>query len=193
MKHRLGAALVLATALATSTAPAALAQSDASTQGLRKAVSPERISEHLHAFQAHSTVGGNRVASSPGYQASADYVEAKLEAAGYTVSRDPFQFVYNADIEPPVFSVQGGASYVDGVDFASMTFSPNGDETARLWAVDIRPPQPGDSPNGVSTSGCEASDYTRPASRPARSRSCSAARARSARRRPSPAPPAPPR
>jgi Zn-dependent M28 family amino/carboxypeptidase len=160
MKHRLGAALVLATALATSTAPAALAQSDASTQGLRKAVSPERISEHLHAFQSHSTVGGNRVASSPGYQASADYVEAKLEAAGYTVSRDPFQFVYNADIEPPVFSVQGGASYVDGVDFSSMTFSPNGDETAKLWAVDIRPPQPGDPDTGLSTSGCEASDYT---------------------------------
>jgi hypothetical protein len=82
MKHRLGAALVLATAFATTTAPAALAQTDSSTQGLRKAVSPERISEHLNAFQSHSTVGGNRVASSPGYQASADYVEAKLEAAG---------------------------------------------------------------------------------------------------------------
>ena len=159
MKHRLGAALVLATALAASTAPTASAQSDTSTQGLRKAVSPERISEHLRAFQTHATVGGNRVASSPGYQASADYVESKLEAAGYTVTRDPFQFVYNADIEPPVFSVQGGQSYVDGTDFASMTFSPNGDETAAVWAVDLRRPLPSDSPDGVSTSGCEASDF----------------------------------
>jgi hypothetical protein len=74
MKHRLGAALVLVTALAASTAPAASAQSDSSTQGLRKAVSPERINEHLRAFQSHSTVGGNRVASSPGFQASANYV-----------------------------------------------------------------------------------------------------------------------
>jgi Zn-dependent M28 family amino/carboxypeptidase len=158
MKHRLGAALVLATALAISTAPAALAQSDKSTQGLRKAVSPERINEHLHAFQAHSTLGGNRVASSPGFQASANYVQSKLEAAGYTVTRDPFQFVYNADIEPPVFS-SGGTNYVDGVDFASMTFSPNGDETAQVWAVDLRRPQPGDSPDGVSTSGCETADF----------------------------------
>ena len=159
MKHRLGAALVLATAFAATTATAAPAQSDSSTQGLRKAVSPERISEHLRAFQSHSTVGGNRVASSPGFQASADYVQAKLEAAGYNVSRDPFEFVYNADIEPPVMSVQGGKSYVDGPDFASMTFSPNGDDTAVLWAVDIRPPQPGDPDTGVSTSGCEASDF----------------------------------
>src|SRR5687768_15149210 len=140
MKHRFGAALVLATTLAVSTAPAAFADDTSSTRGLRKAVSPAGINEHLQAFQSHSTMGGNRVASSPGFQASADYVEAKLEAAGYTVTRDPFQFVYNADIEPPVFST-GGTSYVDGVDFASMTFSPNGDETAKLWAVDLRRPQ----------------------------------------------------
>ena len=159
MKHRFGAALALGATLAVSTAPAAFAEDISSTRGLRKAVSPAQINEHLRAFQSHSTVGGNRVASSPGFQASANYVEDKLEAAGYTVTRDPFQFVYNADIEPPVFS-SGGTSYVDGVDFASMTFSPNGDETAQVWAVDLRPPQPTDPDTGVSTSGCEASDYT---------------------------------
>src|SRR5688500_6654514 len=98
MKHRFGAALALGATLAVSTAPAAFADDISSTRGLRKAVSPAQINEHLRAFQSHSTVGGNRVASSPGFQASANYVEDKLEAAGYTVTRDPFEFVYNADI-----------------------------------------------------------------------------------------------
>jgi Zn-dependent M28 family amino/carboxypeptidase len=158
MKHRLSAALAIGVGVAVSMAPVAFADDENSTRGLRKAVTTAGINEHLHAFQAHSALGGNRVASSPGFKASADYVENKLEAAGYEVTRDPFEFVYNADIETPVFAVQGGRSYVDGTEFASMTFSPNGDDTATLWAVDLV--QPGNDPAGnVSTSGCQAADF----------------------------------
>ena len=130
------------------------------TRGIRKAVTLAGVREHQQALQAISDAnGGNRVASSPGYEASADYVEQRLEAAGYTVTRDPFQFVFNADLTPPVFEQvsPNPATYVDGVDFASMTYSPNGDVTAPVTAVDLVVPSPG-TDNG-NTSGCEASDF----------------------------------
>ena len=84
-----------------------------------------------------------------------------MTAAGYVVSTHSFNFLYNADATPPIFQQTAPvqASYVDGPDFASMTFSPNGDHTAAVTAVDIRLPQPGDPPTGVSTSGCEDSDF----------------------------------
>jgi hypothetical protein len=47
-------------------------------------------------------------------------------------------------------------SYVDGVDFASMTFSPNGDVTGDVVAVDLTLPP---TPEPSSTSGCEAADF----------------------------------
>jgi len=130
------------------------------TQGLRKAVTLAGVREHQQAFQQISDAsGGNRAAGSPGYAASADYVQSKLEAAGYTVSRHSFQFVYNADRTPPVFQQISphAAMYVDGTDFASMTYSPNGDVTAPVTAVDLIVPSPG-TDNG-NTSGCEAADF----------------------------------
>jgi hypothetical protein len=86
-------------------------------------------------------------------------VETKLEAAGYTVTRDPFEFVFNADRTPPVFKQTSPArvDYVDGVDVSSMTFSPNGDVTAAVTAVDLVVPAPG-ADNG-HTSGCETSNF----------------------------------
>ena len=109
-----------------------------STRGLQKAVTTNGIDEHLQAFQTHGDLnGGNRAGGSPGYEASADYVTARLERKGYTVTDDFFDFVYNADRTPPLLTVQGGNDYVDGNDFASMTFSPNGDVTAQVVAVDL--------------------------------------------------------
>jgi hypothetical protein len=56
---------------------------------------------------------------------------------GYNVRTHAFQFAYNADLTPPVLTQVSptSTSYVDGADFASMTFSPNGDVTARVWAA----------------------------------------------------------
>lgn len=36
--------------------------------------------------------GGNRAAGTPGFDASVEYVASRLEAAGYTVERQPFEF-----------------------------------------------------------------------------------------------------
>ena len=141
--------------------PAALADEISETKGFRKAVTLAGIREHQAAFQAHSDAnGGNRVAGGPGYEASADYVAAKMEAAGYIVSTYTFNFVFNADATPPTLRQESPTpvTYVDGVDYASMTFSGSiPSTTASVWAVDLALPQaPGP---GATTSGCEASDF----------------------------------
>lgn len=129
------------------------------TLGFRKAVTVAGIREHQAAFQSFSdALGGNRVAGSAAYEASRDYVVERMEAAGYVVSLHAFNFLYNADATPPIFQqiTPTPTSYVDGVDFSSMTFSPNGDFTAAVTAVDLTLP-PAAVPS--STSGCEAADF----------------------------------
>lgn len=153
---------ILVMLLATTVAPVAGADPNSEiqqTKGFRNAVTVAGIREHQAAFQAHSdALGGNRVASSAAYEASANYVVARMEAAGYQVSSHYFTFTYNADLTPPIFNQVSptATSYVDGIDFSSMTFSPNGDYTAAVTAVDLVVPSP--VANG-NTSGCETSDF----------------------------------
>jgi len=141
-------------------APAAYADDTTETQGLRKAVTLAGVRDHQAALDAIGAAnGGNRVAGSSGYIASANYVESKLTAAGYTVTRFPFQFTFNADATPAVFqqTAPTPTTYVDGVEFSSMTFSGNGDVTTSVAAVDLTIP-PSATPN-TSTSGCESADF----------------------------------
>lgn len=166
VRRRTPAALVVAVAavavggLATPAgavpAPGEIAQS----QGLRKSVTLAGVRDHQAAWQAISDAnGGNRVGGSVAYDKSAEYVETTLRAAGYSPTRHWFQFVFNADRTPPVFQQisPNPTTYVDGPDFASMTYSPNGDVTAPVTAVDLVVPSPF-AANG-NTSGCEAADF----------------------------------
>ncbi|HVL64711.1 MAG TPA: M28 family metallopeptidase [Actinomycetota bacterium] len=143
-----------------TTAGANPKSSIASTQGFRKQVTLAGIQEHLQAFQSFSDAhGGNRAGGSPGFEASADYVAQRAAAAGLNVSSHYFNFVYNADRTPPEMSQTSpnAVTYTDGVDFASMTYSPSGDVSAPVVAVDlVLPPGPTDNSN---TSGCESSDF----------------------------------
>lgn len=162
------AATTAATALALTGTPASADSSTKSgqsalsfTQGFRKAVSVERIRRHQAAFQQFSDEGGtgNRVGGSPANRASVDYVAAKAAAAGLDVTLQPFEFQYNADASAAVLNqvAPSSTSYVDGVDFASMSSSGSGDVTAPVVAVDLVLPQaPGP---GLTTSGCEAADF----------------------------------
>jgi Zn-dependent M28 family amino/carboxypeptidase len=128
------------------------------TQGFRKAVTVAGIREHQEAFQDFADAGvGNRVASSDAYEDSADYVAERMEAAGYEVSSHSFEFIYNADLTTPIFEQISpvSVSYTDGVDFLSMTFSPNADVTAPVTAVDLNIANPDVAP----TSGCEPADF----------------------------------
>ncbi|MDQ3787201.1 MAG: M28 family metallopeptidase [Actinomycetota bacterium] len=51
------------------------------------------VQAHLNQFQSIATSnGGNRAHGRPGYRASIDYVQAKLNAVGYTTSLQPFTY-----------------------------------------------------------------------------------------------------
>jgi Zn-dependent M28 family amino/carboxypeptidase len=130
------------------------------TKVLRNTVTVSGMEEHLAALQKIADEnGGNRVSGFPAYNQSVDYVKGRLKAAGYEVTVQPFQFPSNADATPPVFAqtAPDPATYQDGTDFASMTYSGNGDVTAAITAVDLVVPPVGVD-NG-NTSGCEMSDF----------------------------------
>jgi Zn-dependent M28 family amino/carboxypeptidase len=154
--------LLMALTLAvTLWVPVAYADDIRNTQGFRKAVTLSGIREHQAAFQAHGNAnGGTRVAGSPGYEASANYVVSRMQAAGYLVSSQYFEFPYVGDRTPPTFQQISPSprTFVDGVDYGTMQYSGSGDVTAPLVAVDlVLPPPPG--PGNNNTSGCEAADF----------------------------------
>jgi len=165
IRHKAVLAVALALALVAGVAPAAArsARGDlAVTQGFRRAVTVGGILEHLQAFQAASdTNGGNRVGGGPGFEASAEYVTSRLAAAGYTVTNQYFSFLFNADRTPPVLRQDSpdGTTYVDGVDFASMTFSESTEVSAPIHAVELNIPAVEGAPDNSNTSGCEAADF----------------------------------
>ena len=137
---------------------------------LREAVTVAGIMEHENAFQDIGTItGGNRLSGTAGYDASADYVAERAEAAGLEVSRFDFDYDLDllADFTPPVLSVTAGGAaraFVPGIggtlfsdgDFGSMYASPSGDLTRPVWAadVDLDP-----ATAASNTSGCQAADY----------------------------------
>ena len=84
------AALVAAGLVAT---PAAATSTD--PHWFAAQVKTKEVLQHLEALQeiadAHD---GTRASGTPGFDASGDYVQGLLEDAGYTVGRQPFDFVY---------------------------------------------------------------------------------------------------
>jgi Zn-dependent M28 family amino/carboxypeptidase len=156
----LAAVLATATGFALAAASPAGAAVPTDTSALRSAVTAAGILEHQQALQAIADAnGGTRLAGTPGYDQSADYVAALLEAAGYVVTRQPFDFAFFQELAPPVFErvSPNPVTYVPGDDFGTMTYSGSGDVTGTVQAVDLVLP-PGATPN-TSTSGCEASDF----------------------------------
>lgn len=141
-------------------APSTLADDISETKGLRKGVTLAGIREHQQAFQNFADAnGGNRVAGGTGgFDDSAQYVYDRMVAAGYDVSFQEFEFLFVGDRTPPVLAQVSPTptTYVDGVDFATMSYSGSGDVTGSLVAVDLVVPAPGP---GATTSGCEASDF----------------------------------
>ncbi|OUM44748.1 M20/M25/M40 family metallo-hydrolase [Arthrobacter agilis] len=123
---------------------------------LRSAVSAENITRHLEELQAIADANdGNRAAGTSGHVASAEYIEAQLQAAGYETGRQYFtypRFVVNLAVLAQMSPSPTTYTYSD--DFLGMTYSGDGDVTAAVTAVDVN--LAGDR---ASTSGCEASDF----------------------------------
>lgn len=159
MTRRLIAALAVVSMVA-ALALSAVAATPVDTEDLREAVTVEAVRAHQAAFQAAADAnGGTREASSPGYTASADYVAGLMEAAGYDVTRQEFEYPFFQENVPAEFEQTAPTPtvYEYFVDFAPMDYSGNGDVTAMTQGVDlVLPPGPTDN---TSTSGCEAADF----------------------------------
>ncbi len=114
MRTSLCALLTVSAALCL-VAPASAADKDAfNSSGLRKAVTLERVREHQAALQSIANMnGGRRVSGTAGFDASADYVVDKLEAAGYDVTRQEFTFDYFEELAPA--DVRAGLADADDV------------------------------------------------------------------------------
>jgi peptidase M28-like protein/PA domain-containing protein len=107
------------------------------------AITRAELGDHLAALQRIADRnGGNRSAGTPGYDASADYVAARLEDAGWHVTRQPVPFTY--------FRLRDASLTIDrreltrADDFQVLSYSGSGEATGRL---------------NRSNAGCEPGDF----------------------------------
>ena len=118
---------------------------------LLECVTVDGVREHQAAFQAIADANdGTRAAGTTGYDASVDYVVEMLEAAGWNVELDEFDFIF----VPPATLQQltpVSATYETG-PFTGTGF---GEVTGNVIPVDLalEPPR-------ASTSGCEPGDFS---------------------------------
>lgn len=99
---------------------------------------------------------GNRAAGLVGYQRSLDYVQAALESAGYSVTRQAFPFSAFYPQGPGVLQSLAPTpmEYEWEVDFTYLSQTEAGDVAAPVAAVDIALGE-----GNQSSSGCEAEDF----------------------------------
>ncbi|MEV0380379.1 M28 family metallopeptidase [Nonomuraea sp. NPDC050643] len=157
----LGAITAVAVTLSLSTPAEAGPREDAVAK-LVKDVSGPNVKKHLYALQSIARLNdGTRVSGTSGFDASRDYVARKLRAAGYDVTIQPFEFVFDGYITPPVLKRNSPSpkTYTYGFfsDYVAMGDSPAGSATGTIQGVDLVLP-PGPVAN-TSSSGCEASDF----------------------------------
>ena len=166
MSRRMSAAVTVVAAIGALAAPGGAAAAPVvDTSDLRDAVTLEGVVEHMQEFQYIADAnGGNREASSPGYDASVAYVVEQLEAAGYEVTEQEFDYDYFEEVEAATLTRTRGEgapeAYEDGVDISTMDFSGSGTLSGVVQAVDVVVPMTPGSPDGTSNSGCEAEDFT---------------------------------
>jgi Zn-dependent M28 family amino/carboxypeptidase len=128
-----------------------------SVKKLLTCVTLEGVLEHEEAFQEIADENdGNRAAGTSGYDASVDYVERRLERAGYRVTRQEFEFFDFRELGPSVLQqiAPTPTTYVEDTDFSVTDHSAPGDVTAAVTPVDIQL-----GLGNTSTSGCEAADF----------------------------------
>ena len=106
-----------------------------SAQSSPAITSPE-LAQHLRALQRIADRNhGTRAAGTPGYAASADYVAARLEDAGWTVTRQVVPFA-NFRLHRASLAV-GGRRLTRAHDFQVMSYSGSGHATGRLRDVGL--------------------------------------------------------
>ena len=124
---------------------------------LLECVTVAGVLEHEEALQAIADDNDdNRASGTSGYDASLEYVEARLQQAGYVTSRQEFDFFKFTDLGGSVLAQTAPVPtpYVEDVDFFATPHSEEGDVTAPVTPVDIQL-----GLGNTSTSGCEAADF----------------------------------
>ena len=128
-----------------------------SVSKLLECVTLDGVMEHQEAFAAIAEANdGNRSAGTPGYDASADYVEERLTRAGYVVTRQSFDVYSFEDLGGSELEqvAPDAETYEEGTDFGATPHSEPGEVTAGVTAVDLQL-----GAGNTSTSGCEDSDF----------------------------------
>ena len=145
-------ALLGATVPVATAAPAACENRNNNTIAkLLECVDVEGVREHQAEFQEIADAnGGTRASGTTGYDESAEYVAERLEAAGYDVTIQPFDFVRFTEVTPAILEqtapLPGGP-----LPNIVMSYSGSGDVTA---SVTVLPAPPADA-----TPGCEPTDF----------------------------------
>ncbi|BCS35126.1 amidohydrolase [Luteitalea sp. TBR-22] len=153
MHPRRLAALTIALAITAVYAPRPAAQSRAceirpnnTAEKLLACVTLKGVRAHQSALQAIADANnGHRTGGSAGDDASADYAQAVLERAGYTVTRQTFQFQTFYQRTPSLLE-QIAPAPAGPVANTILSYSGSGDVTAAVVA-----------PSGVN--GCQAADF----------------------------------
>ncbi len=164
-KRGYAAALLTSIALLCTPAPAASAAPAISTIALRDAVTVEGVRAHQAEFQDFADQSdGTREASTLGYELSADYVAGLMEAAGYEVTRQSFEYNFFEELAAPtVIGTSPGFpfTYTEGENISTMDYSGSGTVTGVVQGVnDNIVPLPVGQPDSTSNAGCEDADFT---------------------------------
>ena len=138
-------ALLGATVPVASAGPASCERRNNNTiQKLLECVDVEGVREHQAAFQAIADANdGTRASGTNGYDQSAEYVAERMEAAGYDVTIQPFDFVRFTEVTPAILeqvTPPGGP-----IPNIVMSYSGSGDVTAPVTVV--------------ANLGCDATDF----------------------------------
>src|SRR5262245_6532249 len=124
---------------------------------LRECVTLLGVRIHQHDLDAIARRnGGTRAVSTPGYEASVNYVVSHLRAAGYDPVVQEFDYLQFIEMGPSALETQAPAAqtFAEGTEFAPVDQTEAGDVTAPVTPVDVQL-----GPGNRSTSACEAGDF----------------------------------
>jgi Zn-dependent M28 family amino/carboxypeptidase len=127
------------------------------TSALREAVTVEGVRAHQQALQGIADANEDtRVAGSDGDFFSQEYVADLMEAAGYKVTIQTFDFQSWRPLGPSTLeqTAPGTVTYVENTDYNLMAQTDAGDVEGPVTGVDLALADP-----STSTSGCETDDF----------------------------------
>jgi hypothetical protein len=140
------------------------ARANDTPEELVECIQTDELWQHMQAFQAIADANPgpdgmpSRNSGEPGYKASVDYVAAKMTAAGYNVTLQPYTFDYFAYAGIPSMSELSPNAHTFTLLDEWGPGRSMGTTTAQLQPAGgiILPP----TPTSSSTSGCTAADFT---------------------------------